>query len=136
MPNHFEVLPHVNRLIEREVPDVSLGIAEAIPSGIAERRAEQCICRSSVGDKSHVFISHYLRRISRVGKDRRVSLSVRGPAFVPISPLLTPLKLTRLVGVIAGFPHRLPALGPFVTTAHVSPAKIPTVSIGAELLPR
>src|SRR5260370_5313201 len=55
-----------------------------------------------------------------------------GPAFVPISPLLTPFKLIRVVGVIARFPQRAPSA---VSAAQTSPAKIPTLSTGAELLP-
>src|SRR5438552_17860767 len=53
-----------------------------------------------------------------------------GSTSVPINPLLVPLRLTSVVGVIAGFPQRLPVLGPVVTVAHTSPAKMPTRVIG------
>src|SRR6266436_3622317 len=47
------------------------------------------------------------------GSGRFIGLAgsgLRGSAFVPTRPLLTPLKLISVVGVIAALPHRLPLM--------------------------
>src|SRR5882724_4106070 len=59
-------------------------------------------------------------------------VGLAGSVFVPTSPLLIPLKLTKVVGVIAAFPQRLL----LISTAHTSLAKMPTDVTGALRLPR
>src|SRR6267142_3198162 len=66
------------------------------------------------------------------GSGRGGPVGLAGLVIVPVSPLLIPLKLTKVVGVIAGFPQRLS----LISTAHASPANIPTEVTGALRLPK
>src|SRR5216684_2004190 len=60
VPNNFEVLFHVDRLIQREVADVRSRVADTVARCVAKRCPKYSICLKTIHDKPDIVLGHGL----------------------------------------------------------------------------